>query len=78
MSTISANEAPHLQQVDLTKLSLQQLTMLKQQLDKELQAFQQSLQTLKMAQSKFQESGHCLDKVNPANEGNIKFYFHLF
>ncbi|CAD6216102.1 GSCOCG00012865001-RA-CDS [Cotesia congregata] len=65
MSTISASEAPHLQQIDLTKLSLQQLTLLKQQLDKELNVFQDSLQTLKIAQSKFQESGFCLDKVTP-------------
>lgn len=78
MSTISANEAPHLQQIDLTKLNLQQLTMLKQQLDKELGAFQESLQTLKMAQTKFQESGHCLDKVNPENKGNFNdIYLHF-
>ncbi|CAD6235691.1 GSCOCG00007973001-RA-CDS [Cotesia congregata] len=69
MSTISASEAPHLQQIDLTKLSLQQLTLLKQQLDKELNVFQDSLQTLKIAQSKFQESGFCLDKVTPEAKG---------
>lgn len=33
MSQISSNEAPHLQQVDLTTLNIQQLTTLKQQLD---------------------------------------------
>ncbi|KAK0079453.1 hypothetical protein PV325_001251 [Microctonus aethiopoides] len=69
MSVISASEAPHLQQIDLTKLSLQQLSLLKQQLDKELGVFQDSLQTLKIAQSKFQESGHCLDKVTPDAKG---------
>jgi len=69
MSTISATEAPHLQQIDLTKLSLQQLGQLKQQLDQELTVFQDSLQTLKIAQSKFQESGSCLDKVTPEAKG---------
>lgn len=69
MSTISATEAPNLQQMDLTKLPLQQLTLLKQQLDKELHVFQESIQTLKMAQGKFQESKNCLDKVKPENKG---------
>ncbi|CAL7940184.1 unnamed protein product [Xylocopa violacea] len=57
-------------QIDLTTLNLQQLTALKQQLDQELGVFQDSLQTLKIAQSKFQESGSCLEKINPAMEGN--------
>ncbi|XP_076766163.1 prefoldin 5 [Xylocopa sonorina] len=70
MSEVSMSEAPHLQQIDLTTLSLQQLTMLKQQLDQELGVFQDSLQTLKIAQSKFQESGSCLEKINPSMEGN--------
>lgn len=33
MAQISAREAPHLQQIDLTTLNLQQLSTLKQQLD---------------------------------------------
>ena len=33
MSQISATEAPNMQQIDLTTLSIQQLTTLKQQLD---------------------------------------------
>lgn len=69
MSQISLAEQPHLQQIDLTKLTLQQLTLLKQQLDQELGVFQDSLQTLKMAQTKFQESGSCLDKVTPEAKG---------
>ena len=64
------SEAPHLQQIDLTTLNLQQLTSLKQQLDLDLGIFQDSLQTLKIAQTKFQESGSCLEKVTPAMEGN--------
>lgn len=78
MSVISASEAPHLQQIDLTKLSLQQLSLLKQQLDKELGVFQDSLQTLKIAQSKFQESGHCLDKVTPDAKGKICYLLFTF
>lgn len=73
MSTISATEAPHLQQIDLTKLSLQQLGQLKQQLDQELTVFQDSLQTLKIAQNKFQESGSCLDKITPEAKGELIF-----
>lgn len=33
MAQISATEEPHLQQIDLTTLNVQQLTTLKQQLD---------------------------------------------
>ncbi|XP_001608297.1 prefoldin subunit 5 [Nasonia vitripennis] len=69
MSQISLTEQPHLQQVDLTQLSLQQLTQLKQQLDQELMVFQDSLHSLKIAQSKFQESNECLDKFTPNAKG---------
>ncbi|KAB0802638.1 hypothetical protein PPYR_04824 [Photinus pyralis] len=57
------------QQIDLTTLSLPQLTQLKQQLDQELTLFQESLQSLKLAQNKFQNSGECLEKVTPESEG---------
>ncbi|XP_053974025.1 prefoldin subunit 5 [Hylaeus anthracinus] len=70
MSEISMSESPHLQQIDLTTLNLQQLTVLKQQLDQELGVFQDSLQTLKIAQSKFQESGSCLEKISPSVKDN--------
>lgn len=69
MSQISASEGPMLQQIDLTKLNLQQLTQLKQQLDQELGVFQDSLQTLKIAQNKFQESGTSLEKITPPAKG---------
>lgn len=71
MSQISLTEQPHLQQVDLTQLNLQQLTQLKQQLDQELMVFQDSLHSLKIAQSKFQESNECLDKFTPNAKGNF-------
>ncbi|KAJ9595538.1 hypothetical protein L9F63_013303 [Diploptera punctata] len=50
-------------QVDLSKLNLPQLTGIKQTLD------QDSLQTLKMAQAKFQDSGESLEKIKPETEG---------
>lgn len=71
MSEISLTEQPHLQQVDLTQLNLQQLTQLKQQLDQELVVFQDSLQSLKMAQTRFQESNECLDKFTPEAKGDL-------
>jgi len=57
------------QTIDISKLTLAQLNQLKQQLDQEIELFSSSLQQLKLAQTKFQESGDCLDKINPANEG---------
>lgn len=69
MSDISAIETPHMQQIDLTSLNLQQLVELKQQLDQELGVFQDSLETLKIAQNRFQVSGTCLEKVTPEVEG---------
>ncbi|KAK5650290.1 hypothetical protein RI129_001319 [Pyrocoelia pectoralis] len=60
---------PNAQQIDLTTLSLPQLTQLKQQLDQELSLFQESLQSLKLAQNKFQSSGECLEKVTPESQG---------
>lgn len=60
----------------LPSLNIQQLTMFKQQLDKELEVFQDSLHTLKIAQSRFQESGACLEKITVASEGeSYKFHF---
>ncbi|KAI4459738.1 prefoldin subunit 5 [Holotrichia oblita] len=38
MAQISAREAPHLQQIDLTTLNLQQLSTLKQQLDQDIES----------------------------------------
>jgi len=58
-----------MQAVDLTKLNLMQLTQFKQGLDTDLQFYQESLQNLKLAQSKFQESGDSLSKMNPESDG---------
>ena len=43
---------PGQMQIDLTKLSLMQLTQFKNQMDQDLQFYQESLQTLKLAQTK--------------------------
>ncbi|XP_066591348.1 prefoldin subunit 5 [Prorops nasuta] len=69
MAEISLNEAPGLQQIDISKLNLPQLTKLKKQLDQELTVFQDSLAVLKTAQNRFQESGLCLEKITPAATG---------
>ena len=48
----SLNQQEGMQAVDLTKLNLMQLTQFKQGLDTDLQFYQESLQNLKLAQSK--------------------------
>lgn len=63
MATISTKEEPGMQQIDLSKLNLQQLTQLKNQLDQELSVFQDSLQTLKMARNKFKDSKEALEQM---------------
>merc|ERR1712183_56644 len=57
------------QVIDISKLNLEQLTSLKNQLDQELQFFNESLQQLKIAQLKFNESGECVDRVTPEVKG---------
>ncbi|XP_058791203.1 prefoldin subunit 5 [Phymastichus coffea] len=69
MSQISMTEQPNHHQIDLTQLDLEQLTELKHQLDRELAVFQDSLHSLKIAQSKFQESNESLDKLTPDAAG---------
>merc|ERR1712212_159797 len=50
------------QVIDISKLNLEQLTQLKNQLDQELTFFNESLQQLKIAQMKFTESGEYVEK----------------
>ncbi|KAJ8718964.1 hypothetical protein PYW07_016520 [Mythimna separata] len=69
MATVSSAPAPGMHQIDLSKLNLQQLAQLKQQLDQEMTVFQDSLQTLKIAQGKFMESGECVEKMTPDCKG---------
>uniref|UniRef100_A0A1B6FY93 Prefoldin subunit 5 n=1 Tax=Cuerna arida TaxID=1464854 RepID=A0A1B6FY93_9HEMI len=61
--------AEELQAVDLTKLNMQQLAQLKHQVDSELGILQDSLHSLKIAQSKFQDSKENLDKISTASKG---------
>ena len=49
----SLNQQQGMQAVDLTKLNLMQLTQFKKGLDTDLQFYQESLQNLKLAQSKY-------------------------
>ncbi|QEU60743.1 Gim5 [Kluyveromyces lactis] len=48
------------QKIDLTQLNPEQLTVVKQQIDQELQHFTQSLHALNMARSKFKE---CIEDI---------------
>ncbi|KAJ6637980.1 putative prefoldin subunit 5 [Pseudolycoriella hygida] len=54
-----------MEQIDLTKLSIQQLQQLKMEFESELSVFQDSLQTLKMAKTKFAGSKEALEQINP-------------
>ncbi|KAF7408413.1 prefoldin subunit 5 [Vespula maculifrons] len=69
MSEISLSEGSQMQQIDISNLNFQQLVHLKQQMDQELNVFQDSLHKLKLAQSRFLESGSCLEKITPKVEG---------
>nr|BAN20536.1 prefoldin subunit [Riptortus pedestris] len=66
---MSAKDKPEMQQIDLNKLNLQQLTQLKKQFDQDLSVYQDSLQTLKMAQTKYSDSRESLEKITPSSAG---------
>lgn len=70
MASISSTEQRGMQQIDLSALNIPQLSSLKQQLDQELNLFQESLASLKVAQNKFQNSGETLEKITPEMEGS--------
>lgn len=70
MAAISTTEQKGMQQIDLTSLNVPQLSSLKQQLDQELNLFQESLASLKVAQNKFSNSGETLERINPEMEGD--------
>eukprot|EP01135_Chromosphaera_perkinsii_P007640 Nk52_evm96s914 gene=Nk52_evmTU96s914 len=57
------------QNIDLTKLPLQQLQMFKQQLEEEVQFLTNSLQQLSMANARFLDSGKACKQLCPENEG---------
>uniref|UniRef100_A0A182NKV1 Rab-GAP TBC domain-containing protein n=1 Tax=Anopheles dirus TaxID=7168 RepID=A0A182NKV1_9DIPT len=62
MAQISTTEKPQMQQIDLNTLNLQQLSQLKTQLDQELSIFQESLNTIKIARSKYSASKEALEQ----------------
>nr|ABM55464.1 prefoldin subunit 5-like protein [Xenopsylla cheopis] len=64
---ISSTSNSGMQQINLTELSMNQLGQLKHQLEQELTLFQESVQTLKIAQGKFLDSAESVDKI-PLNE----------
>ena len=68
-SQSSLTEQSGMQAVDLTKLNLMQLTQFKQGLDTDLQFYQESLQNLKHAQSKYVK--------NPFTEHLFKSVFKI-
>ncbi|KAK4291244.1 hypothetical protein Pmani_035917 [Petrolisthes manimaculis] len=68
---MAATKSSGPQVIDISKLNLEQLTSLKNQLDQELQFFNESLQQLKIAQLKFNESGECVEKVTPESKGKV-------
>lgn len=53
------------EQIDLTKLSLQQLQQLKMEFETEMNVFQESLQTLLKCKSKYQTSKEALEQIKP-------------
>jgi len=59
----SSKGRPEVEQIDLTKLNLQQLQQLKTEFESELNVFQDSLQTLKIAKSKFAGSKDALEQI---------------
>ncbi|XP_013193956.1 probable prefoldin subunit 5 [Amyelois transitella] len=69
MASVSTAPAPGMHQLDLSKLNLNQLAQLKQRLDEEMSVFHDSLQTLKMAQGKFIESGESVEKITAETKG---------
>ncbi|XP_078035030.1 prefoldin subunit 5-like [Augochlora pura] len=71
MSDLLMTDLKHLRRLDLTSLDLQQLMGLRQQLDHELDFFQDSLQSLKTALYEFQDSETCLEKIPTLKENEI-------
>lgn len=66
---MATKEGPVLQQIELSSLNLPQLMQLKQQLDQEIHMFLDTSRTLRMAQTKFQDSSDCLEKITSDSEG---------
>ncbi|KAL0271767.1 UNVERIFIED_CONTAM: hypothetical protein PYX00_008761 [Menopon gallinae] len=66
---MASTKEPALQEVNLMTLAIPQLNQLKNQLDQVLSLFQDSIKTLKVAQTKLSSSGDCLQKLSKESEG---------
>lgn len=62
---MSTKDKPEIQQTELFKLSLPNLSQLKKQLDHEIGMYQDSMQALKLAQTKYGDSKEALEKIQP-------------
>jgi len=65
-----ASKSPKYEEIDLTQLTLQDLSLHKQRFDQEIGVLQESIQGLKTLQSKFQESKNNLDRIQQSQEGS--------
>ena len=70
----SLTQQAGMQAVDLTKLNLMQLTQFKNGLDTDLQFYQESLQNLKLAQSKYVSETVTIQvlRLNPKSKIQVK------
>jgi len=63
------SEQTQQQGIEISKLTIPQLSQIRQQVDNDLTVFQESLQALKMAQQKFVDSKECLERLTPECDG---------
>ncbi|XP_059479679.1 prefoldin subunit 5 [Neocloeon triangulifer] len=68
---MTSNDVPAaVQEIEIgPHMGLPQLNTIKNSLEQELAVMQDSLQTLKVAQQKFQQSADCMERVDPNSEG---------
>jgi len=71
MASNSAKGQQQMQQIDLTKLNLNQLSQLKNQFNQELELFNDSLLTLKVAKSKYAGSKEALEQFKSTWNENV-------
>ncbi|KAK7598346.1 hypothetical protein V9T40_006581 [Parthenolecanium corni] len=67
----SNDSGPKLVEIDLNKLTIPELSRQRQQLEQEIALLQDSIYTLKMAQSKFQESKKSIEKAQKYEAGQL-------
>ena len=77
MAEVTLTEQQQLQEIDLSRCNWSQLTNLKLQLEQDLTVLHRSVQSLKVAQNKFQGCNECLDKFTPEAKGIHAYYIQL-